>query len=125
MIASLRNCFRGTSARAIFAATFSAADLAATPASTSPERGGVAFARSSFREENVYVVPPAWTRYMASLPDFAGSYSNNVLRSAACKRHFVQSAAHLQGRHFTRTSPRNRRRASAVAAAWRDRRRPR
>ncbi|KVR96848.1 hypothetical protein WK29_03955 [Burkholderia vietnamiensis] len=56
--ASFRNAFSGTLASAIFAATRSSSLAAATPASWSPERSGLAFASSVFRSANRYVRGP-------------------------------------------------------------------
>ncbi len=65
MTDSSRKRRSGRSARQRRAATRSSADPAATPASTSPDRSGDAFARTSFRSRKVHVVSPiAWRRGM-------------------------------------------------------------
>ena len=49
MRTSFKNVFSGTSAKAIWAATRSVAFSAASPANSSPERKGVAFAMRVFK----------------------------------------------------------------------------
>src|SRR5574344_1410829 len=67
MRGSFKNCIRGTSAKVIFAATRSSILEAEIPARSSPERAGVAFAISSRRSSNLYVMFPSCFVYIYML----------------------------------------------------------
>lgn len=102
---SSRNRLSGTSASCHAAAARSASDSAAQPASSSPDRRGVAFAISSTRPSNSWVVPAMVWWYLI---EYSGPQGRGRASWSPKSRFGVEEAHAERGR--------GRRRASTAAA---------